>query len=337
LHNLRRNPTLNSAGYLPYLHASTPCQDFSTASSAHHTQEGMDASIAVFHAAMQLTRWMPVYTVENPAHGRLWEQWLRHAVLHGEQGNCLALLHRLDLAVVVNYCMYPDDDDDDAQLDPDSCGGDNQWPPKPTRVACSHAGVHTRINPRVCRFRGAHATTLASVKGAAARSAIPARFAMDVVRAVACFLREDLAPRVAAALAGMCDELECGVESIRDVKRVRLADGSEHVQYLVRWADGVPGDRETWEPRDNLDGAQELVDEFEAARGEGEAQSPREEFYIESILDRRVRRRRVEYLVRWEGDWPADEKESWQWTGDLGDGAKPAIDAFNASRRSSRR
>lgn len=243
---------LLSKGWLPLLHLSPPCEAFSIA-NPRSSSENMDQSISVFHEAMQLAHMLPVYMVENPASGRLWVQWARHAVPGGEQGIALAQLHPLDLRLVVNYCMYGKDK-----------------PKKPTAFAFSHKGFMERFKPLRCNCPGVHEVKVHQMRGHE-RGAIPPKLAVGLLQAAAEFLRDDVQPVVASQLTKLgglrphpsSSDSE-GSDSLYEVDRILAARTvTTGTEYLVRWSGKWASEKhDSWEPDVNLACAKHAVKMF---------------------------------------------------------------------------
>ena len=100
--------------------------------------------------------------------------------------------------------------------------------------------------------------------------------------------------------------VEYEVEKILD-KRFRRGK----VEYFVKWKHY---NETTWEPPSNLTNAQDLIDQYESKRGDGtkhqtpeteqrkkteEESNVEVEYEVEKVLDKRFRKGRVEYFVKW--------------------------------------
>ena len=131
------------------------------------------------------------------------------------------------------------------------------------------------------------------------------------------------------------------VEAILD-KRVEQGAAC----YRVKWQ-GYPHEDNTWEPREHLHGAQQLIRRFEkqafrAARPPGPpraravvAPPAAAEWDVECVLGRRVSERGgAEYLVKWQG-FP-HEDSTWEPERHL-QGAEQLVRAFNKQQRRQRR
>jgi len=108
-------------------------------------------------------------------------------------------------------------------------------------------------------------------------------------------------------------EAEYEVEKILDHKYV---DGG--IQYLVKWLNWDDKDN-TWEPCDNLTGAEKIIDNYEKSQknkldkelGNIPVTDEDSEFEVERIVDKRIVDGNTEYLVKWKG-WENEKDKTWE-------------------------
>ena len=68
-------------------------------------------------------------------------------------------------------------------------------------------------------------------------------------------------------------------------------------EYFVKWKNF---NETTWEPLENLSNAKSLIEEFNKSQDpEPQAQEEEPEYEVEVVLDKRVRRGKLEYFVKW--------------------------------------
>merc|ERR1712150_17825 len=140
------------------------------------------------------------------------------------------------------------------------------------------------------------------------------------------------------------EEEEFEVEAIID-SRIRRGK----TQYLVKWKDWKDEDN-TWESEDNIN-SKDLIEEYNKNKEEKETgketavatdnlnsknENPEEsddeeeeEYEVEAILDKRSRRGKIQYLVKWKG-WP-DEDNSWELQSNIT--CEDLINVFNAHKK----
>jgi chromobox protein 1 len=137
------------------------------------------------------------------------------------------------------------------------------------------------------------------------------------------------------------DEDDYEVEAIVDS---RLRRGK--VQYLVKWKDWSDDDN-TWEVEKNIN-CKDLLDMFNKNKEEKEnakkgvapdsgkeagdkvfedSEDENEEYEVEAIVDKRIRRGKVQYLVKWK-DWPEDDN-TWEIQSNIN--CEDLINTFNES------
>jgi len=104
----------------------------------------------------------------------------------------------------------------------------------------------------------------------------------------------------------------------------------ERLEFLVKWRGWDDIDDRTWEPVDNLDGAEKLIVAYEKLQQMDESVEPRKEtnkkvtivmeddYEAEEILDKRGAGKKAEYLVRWKA-FEKVEDQTWESLKDLVD------------------
>jgi len=120
-------------------------------------------------------------------------------------------------------------------------------------------------------------------------------------------------------------EEEYTVEKILD----RRLGKKKRVEYLLKW-EGYESDDNTWEPEEHLTNCVKLIALFEKTRAKAEekkakevspkkkptpekssANSKDEEYSVEKVIDKRMgKKKRVEYLLKWEGF--GEEDNTWE-------------------------
>merc|ERR1712173_361558 len=116
------------------------------------------------------------------------------------------------------------------------------------------------------------------------------------------------------------------LEEEYEVEKILEKRGAgKKVEFLVKWKNWDGPDGTTWEPIDSLEGAADAIKNFE--NEQKDVAIAKEEVYeVENILEKRMKGKNVEYLVKWKNyDKPSDN--TWEPASSL-DGALDIITKF---------